>query len=131
MDIPQLKWPRPHPGQNLRTPSCNESRRCLAKPNIRTTEYTECQAFCPVVRIGYSHSLTGRRVLLPPLWVQGGRKTRLRGKVGGPSRTTGQKASHSVLLCDQDRQKENILKTMIVIHAKPNYEHYFVYQLNP
>jgi hypothetical protein len=32
---------------------------------------TECQAFYPVVRIGSSHPLTRKEVLLP-LWVQGG-----------------------------------------------------------
>jgi hypothetical protein len=31
-----------------------------------TTEYTECQAFSPVVRIGFPRPLTGKRVLPPP-----------------------------------------------------------------
>jgi hypothetical protein len=30
------------------------------------TEYTECVAFCPVVRIGSSHPLTRKRVAPPP-----------------------------------------------------------------
>jgi hypothetical protein len=32
-----------------------------------STEYTVCQAFCPVVQIGSPHPLTFKRVLLPPL----------------------------------------------------------------
>ncbi len=37
--------------------------------NTYSTEYTECQAFCPVVRIGshVPHPLTHKGVLLPPL----------------------------------------------------------------
>ncbi len=41
------------------------------------TEHTECQAFCPFVRIGFTMSIA------PPLWVQGGRPTRLRGRGWG------------------------------------------------
>jgi hypothetical protein len=35
-------------------------------PIVTATDNTECQAFCPVVRIGSPDPLTGQRVLLPP-----------------------------------------------------------------
>jgi hypothetical protein len=49
-----------------------------------TTEYTECQAFFPVVRMGspYTPSSTGE-CCSSPLWVQGGRHARLRGRGWG------------------------------------------------
>ncbi len=50
----------------------------------RKSMCTECQAFCPVVRIGSPNLLTRKRVLLP-LWVQGRRHTRL----GGPNPDEG------------------------------------------
>ncbi len=45
-------------------------------------EYTECQAFCPVVRIGSPRPLTRKRVLRPPLWFRGGH-TRQAGEWAG------------------------------------------------
>jgi hypothetical protein len=46
----------------------------LQSPNFfteRHTKYTECQAFCPVVRIGSQHLHNRKRVLLVSLCVQG------------------------------------------------------------
>jgi hypothetical protein len=42
--------------------------------NIRpySTEYAECQAFCPFVGIGSPHPLNRKRVLLPPFGFKGG-----------------------------------------------------------
>ncbi len=51
------------------------------------TEYTECQAFFPVVRTGFPHPL--RECWSSPLWDQGERHTRLGGR-GGPISTKGQ-----------------------------------------
>ncbi len=45
---------------------------------VAATEYTECQAFYPVFRIGSSLPLTSKRVL-PPFWPNGG-PTRLQGR---------------------------------------------------
>ncbi len=56
------------------------------------TEYTECQALYPVVRIGYSPPLAP-----PPLWVQG-RESKLAcggGGWGDPVSTMGQTPSYS------------------------------------
>jgi hypothetical protein len=39
---------------------------------VSTAEYSECQDFCQIVRIGSPHPLTPRGVLLSPLWVQEG-----------------------------------------------------------
>jgi hypothetical protein len=59
------------------------------------TEYGECQAFCPIVRIGSPHPQAS--VATPhPLWVQGGRHTRWWGGGGELIRTTGQKLYCSV-----------------------------------
>ncbi len=59
--------------------------------NVATTEYTECQAVCPVVRIGSPLPLTREGVLLPPFWVQGRRHTRSPGRGWGhPIPTKGQ-----------------------------------------
>jgi hypothetical protein len=44
----------------------------------RYTEYTECQAFCPVVRIGSPTPSPASAA--PPLWIQVRRHTRLRGR---------------------------------------------------
>ncbi len=46
------------------------------------TEYPDCQSLCPVVWIGFLHPITRKQVLLPPLWVQGGRVGEV---VGGPN----------------------------------------------
>jgi hypothetical protein len=52
--------------------------------NDCSTEYTECQAFCPVVRMG-SHPLT-RKLVLSPLWIDLRGKHSLAGEgVGGPN----------------------------------------------
>jgi hypothetical protein len=45
---------------------------------LYVTEYTECQAFSPVVRIGSHPRLLNRKRVLPPPWFGGGGHTRLR-----------------------------------------------------
>jgi hypothetical protein len=55
---------------------------CLKLPS---TEYTECQAFSPVVLIVYPLPLTRKRVLLPPPFRSGG---------GGEERGEGGGGSH-------------------------------------
>jgi hypothetical protein len=63
-------------------------------PYYTTTEYTECQAFSPVVRIAYPRPLTRRRVLPPPP-ILGSRVDTLASIRGGgegrgePTRTKG------------------------------------------
>jgi hypothetical protein len=54
--------------------------QCPNADSLLLIEYTECQAFCPVVRIGFPQSLAHKRVLLPPIWVQVERHARLRGE---------------------------------------------------
>ncbi len=64
---------------------------------LQSTEYTECHAFCPFVGIGSPHPFTRKRVLLSPLWVQGGRLTRLRWRGwGNPIPTKGQTLWYSM-----------------------------------
>ncbi len=55
----------------------------MRSPKTSTgTEYTECQAFCTVVRIGSPQPLNRKRLLPPPLRVHGG-DTPACGKGGG------------------------------------------------
>ncbi len=59
----------------LGPPTPSPARECCSPPlgpRGETTEYTECQAFFPVVRIGSPHPFTRKGVLLPPL-IQGER----------------------------------------------------------
>jgi hypothetical protein len=62
-------------------------------------EYTECQAFYPVVRIGSPHPLTCKRVLFPPLWIQGGRHTHFRRGWGESIPTMGHTLWYSMYTC--------------------------------
>jgi hypothetical protein len=39
--------------------------------NVPTKEFTECQAFCPIIRIGSPPSPQPQASVAPPLWVQG------------------------------------------------------------
>jgi hypothetical protein len=75
---------------SLREISCKE-RRIPGKTcgdgtyrdtlTLHSLEYSECQAFYPVVRIGSPIQSPARECWSsPPLWVQGGRHTRLPGR---------------------------------------------------
>ncbi len=68
------------------------------------TEYTECQAFFPVVRIGSPHPLTRQwLLLLPPLGPRGSH-TRLREKGwGDPIPTKGQALWYYYVYCNLSR----------------------------
>ncbi len=65
---------------------------------LKTTEYTECQAFFQVVRIGSPHPLTRKGVLLLPPLGQRGRHTRLMGRGCGGTQFR-RRDSHSGTLC--------------------------------
>jgi hypothetical protein len=67
-------------------------------------------------------------VASPPLGPRG-EKNSLAGKGGGPKSDDWTESLALCILRDQDRPKGNILKTIVIL-AKPNYEHYLVYQLN-
>jgi hypothetical protein len=56
----------------------------------RTTEYTECQAFSAVVRIGSPRPLTRKRVLPPSLVPRGGHTHLRERELGEPIRKKGQ-----------------------------------------
>jgi hypothetical protein len=64
----------------------------IVSPEV--TDYTECKAFCPVVRIGSPHLLTRKQVLLPPFGSKGGDTLACgggaRGGVGDPIPMKGQ-----------------------------------------
>ncbi len=51
---------------------------------VSTTEYTECQAFYPVVRLGSPHPLTRKRVLLNSFGPRGETASLVGEGVGGP-----------------------------------------------
>jgi hypothetical protein len=69
----------------------------LCFTETRPSEYTECQAFFQVVRIG-SPRPPRKGVMLPPLWVQGERHTCLRGGGWGWGQF-GRRDRHSGTLC--------------------------------
>jgi hypothetical protein len=69
------------------------------------TEYTECQAFFPIVRIGSPHPLNHKRVLLPLLGPRGETNSLGGGGEGGGGPTT---MGHSGTLASLQRHnKEN------------------------
>jgi hypothetical protein len=55
---------------------------------VTTTEYTECQVFCLVHRIGSPHSHIRKRMLLPPFGSKGGDTLAGEG-VGAPNSIEG------------------------------------------
>jgi hypothetical protein len=83
------------------------------KNSAMTTEYTECQAFSPVVRIG-SPAPTSKRVLpSPPFGSGGGGHTRLRerGRGGEPIRTKRQTLCYSIatkVMIDVERVRQDM-----------------------
>ncbi len=83
--IPKIKIIYPYSGRLRDRPFSFNS-------TTEAREYTECQAFYLVVRIGSPHPLNCKRVWLPPLWIQGGRHTHIRMSGwggGGPIPTMG------------------------------------------
>jgi hypothetical protein len=56
----------------------------------RTTEFTECQAFSTVVRIGSARPPPRQRMLAPPpIWFQGGTHSLAGEEVGGANSDEG------------------------------------------
>ncbi len=55
----------------------------LLTKSVGFTEYTRCQAFCPVVGNGSPHPLTRKRVLQPPVGSKGGDTLACGGGGGG------------------------------------------------
>jgi hypothetical protein len=55
----------------------------LLTKSVGFTEYTRCQAFCPVVGNGSPHPLTRKRVLRPPVGSKGGDTLACGGSGGG------------------------------------------------
>ncbi len=85
---------------------------CTAcKLTVSTTEYTVCQAFCPVVQIGSLPPLTRKRVLLPPLGPGGG--TLVSGGGGGGTLCTCQKTLLQNITIKEEKNVKIILSAVL------------------
>ncbi len=72
-------------------PHSSEYTECQAFSPVVSSECTKCQAFCPV-QLGSSHPFTRKRVLPPPLWFQGGFTLACGRGGGGPNSDEGKGA---------------------------------------